>query len=136
MRYDSPEAFRSTLDQRLKNEAASSGIALMRLRKTVAFDRFLARLVEVAPGRWVLKGALALDLRLASATRTTKDIDIGRLDDEDAATEDFLAAQALDLGDFFTFSVRRTPALDDAVDFSAVRYRVQAAPRISSTSSL
>jgi hypothetical protein len=78
---------RAALDQRLKNEAAKSGIALMRLRKMVAFDRFLARLVEVAPGRWVLKGALALDLRLAGATRTTKDIDLGRLDDEEAATE-------------------------------------------------
>ena len=126
MRYASAEAFRSALDQRLKNQAAETGTALVRLRKSVAFDRFLARLAQVASGRWVLKGALALDFRLGSATRTTKDIDLGRLDDEQAATEDFFAAQALDLGDFFTFAVQRTPALDAAAGFSAVRYRVQA----------
>jgi len=126
MRYASAEAFRSALDQRLKNQAAETGTAPARLRKSVAFDRFLARLAQVASGRWVLKGALALDFRLGSATRTTKDIDLGRLDDEQAATEDFFAAQALDLGDFFTFAVQRTPALDAAAGFSAVRYRVQA----------
>lgn len=126
MRYATPEAFRAALDQRLKNHAAQTGIPLVRLRKTIAFDRFLARLVAVASDRWVLKGALALDFRLGSGTRTTKDIDLGRLDNEAAATDDFLAAQALDLGDFFTFTVQRTPALDAAGDFSAVRYRVHA----------
>lgn len=126
MRYATPEAFRAALDQRLKNHAAQTRIPLVRLRKTIAFDRFLARLVAVASDRWVLKGALALDLRLGSGTRTTKDIDLGRHDDEAAATDDFLAAQALDLGDFFTFTVQRTPALDAAGDFSAVRYRVHA----------
>jgi predicted transcriptional regulator of viral defense system len=35
-----------------------------------------------APERWVLKGAFALDLRLGLRTRTTKDIDIARIDDE------------------------------------------------------
>ena len=126
MRYATAEAFRAALDQRLKNNATETGVPLVRLRKAIAFDRFLARLLEVAPGRWVLKGALALDFRLGSITRTTKDIDLGRLDDEDAATEDFLAAQALDLGDYFTFSVQRTSALDAAGDFAAVRYRVSA----------
>jgi hypothetical protein len=29
--------------------------------KEVAFDRLLARIVVIAPGRWVLKGGLALD---------------------------------------------------------------------------
>ncbi len=79
MRYATPEAFRAALDQRLKNHAAQTGIPLVRLRKTIAFDRFLARLVAVASDRWVLKGALALDFRLGSGTRTTKDIDLGRL---------------------------------------------------------
>lgn len=126
MRYTTGAAFRAALDHRLKNDAVDTGLGLVRLRKAVAFDRFLARLLAVAPGRWVLKGALALDFRLGSATRATKDIDLGRLDDEDAATADFIAGQALELGDFFSFAVQRTPALDDAADFSAVRYRVQA----------
>ena len=76
-------------------------MALVRLRKAVVFDRLLARLVAVAGNCWVLKGAVALDYRLGPGTRTTKDVDLGRSDDEEAATADFLSAQAADLGDFF-----------------------------------
>jgi hypothetical protein len=38
-------------------------------------------------GGWVLKGAFALELRLGVRTRTTKDIDLARADNEEAATE-------------------------------------------------
>lgn len=76
----------------------------------------------VAPGRWVLKGALALDYRLGDRTRTTKDIDLGRQDDEEAATADFLSAQAVDLGDHFTFAIERTNRLDQVREGVAVRY--------------
>jgi hypothetical protein len=37
VRYETAEAFRTALEQRLKNEAQASGIALLRLRKRVAF---------------------------------------------------------------------------------------------------
>lgn len=77
MKYTSSAAFRQALEQRLKNEAADTGLALARLRKRVAFEMFLRRLLTVAPDRWVLKGALVLDFRLAVTTRTTKDIDLG-----------------------------------------------------------
>ncbi len=126
MKYQTAEAFRTALEQRLKNEAEESGVALMRLRKRVAFERFLARLAPSEPGGWVLKGAFALELRLGVRTRTTKDIDLARADDEEAATEHLNAASAIDLGDFFDFDVRRTPALDEAAGFRAVRYTVRA----------
>ena len=126
MRYRTPEAFRAALEQRLKNEAETGGVALMRLRKHVAFERFLARLSAAAAAGWVLKGAFALELRLGLRTRTTKDIDLARADDEEAATEHLRAAAAADLGDFFSFEVRRTPALDAAAGFHAVRYTVRA----------
>jgi hypothetical protein len=126
VRYATAEAFRTALEQRLKNEAEASGIALMRLRKRVAFERFLARLAESESGGWVLKGAFALELRLGLRSRTTKDIDLGRADDEEAATEHLNAATGVDLGDFFDFEVRRTPALDAATGFHAVRYTVRA----------
>lgn len=109
MKYETAEAFRTALEQRLKNEAEASGVALMRLRKRVAFERFLARLTAAEPGGWVLKGAFALELRLGLRTRTTKDIDLGRADDEEAATEHLNAATGVDLGDFFGFEARRTP---------------------------
>jgi hypothetical protein len=99
-------------------------MALVRLRKAVVFDRLLARLVAVAGNRWVLKGAVALDYRLGPGTRTTKDVDLGRSDDEEAATADFLSAQAADLGDFFVFAIQRTDRLDELREGAAVRYHV------------
>jgi hypothetical protein len=126
MRYATAAAFRQALDDRLRAEAARSGLGIARLRKRVAFELFLRRLVTVAPDRWVLKGALALDFRFASTTRPTRDMDLGRTDDEEAAVRDFAAAQELSLDDFFTFAVRRTDALDDADDFQAIRFHVTA----------
>jgi predicted nucleotidyltransferase component of viral defense system len=126
MKYATPEAFRAALDQRIRNEATASDVTVMRLRKRVAFERFLARLIVVDPQRWVLKGAFALDLRLGLRTRTTKDIDLAGADDEQIATTGLIAAQAIDLHDHFSFDVTRTPALDHAEIFRAVRYSVTA----------
>lgn len=126
MRYETAKAFRTALEQRLKTEAQATGVALLRLRKRVAFERFLVRLTTSESSGWVLKGAFALELRLGLRARTTKDIDLGRADDEEAATEHLVAATHVDLGDFFVFEVRRTPALDAATGFHAVRYTVRA----------
>jgi hypothetical protein len=126
VKYTHAVAFRQALDQRLKNEAASTGLGVARLRKRVAFELFLRRLLIVAPDRWVLKGALALDFRLTVATRSTKDIDLGRDDDEQTATRDIAAAQQLAMDDFFTFAAIRTDALEDTDEFSAVRFHVTA----------
>jgi hypothetical protein len=126
MKYATPAAFRQALDDRLKSEAEKSGLGIARLRKRVAFELFLRRLVAVAPHRWVLKGALALDFRFNATSRPTRDMDLGRADDEDAAIEDFAAAQELALDDFFTFAARRTDALDDADDFRAIRFHITA----------
>lgn len=126
MSYASAASFRQALEQRLRNEAADTGVTIARLRKRVAFEAFLRRLLAVAPGRWVLKGALALDFRLRTRTRSTKDIDLGRDDDEDAAIRDIAAAQQIALDDFFTFAAMRTSDLDDADEFTAVRFHVTA----------
>lgn len=56
MRYATAAAFRQALEDRLKAEAPKAGLGLARLRKRVAFELFLRRLVAVAPDRWVLKG--------------------------------------------------------------------------------
>jgi Nucleotidyl transferase AbiEii toxin, Type IV TA system len=126
MKYATAAAFRQAVVDRLRAESEQTGLALARLRKRVAFELFLRRLVAVAPERWVLKGALALDFRFKATSRPTKDMDLGRTDDEDAAIEDFTAAQELVLDDFFSFAVRRTDALDDADDFRAIRFHVTA----------
>jgi hypothetical protein len=124
VRYEDAGAFRMALEQRLRN-ASRAGTSLVRLRKAVVFDRLLARLMVVAPYRWVLKGALALDFRLGARTRTTKDMDLAREDDEEAATADFIAAQSVDLGDFFVFDIEKTRDLGGATG-GAIRYRARA----------
>ena len=125
MRYGSGGAFRRALETRLAAQARDTGRSVVRLRKDVAFDRLLARLFAVAPDRWILKGALALDYRLGDRARTTKDIDLATAGDDAAATDDLLAAQALDLGDFFGFAIERTSALHRLVEGIAVRYHVR-----------
>jgi hypothetical protein len=126
VKYTTAAAFRQALEEHLKNDAASTGLALAYLRKRVAFELLLRRLLVVAPDRWVLKGALALNFRLAIATRSTKDIDLGRDDDEQAAIADITAAQQLAMNDYFTFAATRTDELEETDEFSAVRFHVTA----------
>jgi hypothetical protein len=76
MKYKSSGAFRRALEERLRTKSLQSGMPLVRLRKMVAFDRILARLFFIQPGAWVVKGGLALQLRLGGRARTTMDIDL------------------------------------------------------------
>ena len=87
MNYATAAAFRQALDDRLKTEAVKTGLGIARLRKRVACELFLRRLVAVAPNRWILKGALALDFRFHATSRPTRDMDLGRAGNEDAAIE-------------------------------------------------
>jgi hypothetical protein len=52
-------------------------------------------------------------------------MDLATEDDEEAATTDFIAAQAVDLGDFFVFDIQKTRGLGEATG-GAVRYRARA----------
>src|SRR4051794_19062357 len=114
------------LEQRPLAHSRTTGLALARLRKRVAFERLLARLLVVAPDRWHLKGGLALDFRLGDRARSTVDMDLGRYDDEAGATADFAAAQRADLSDGFGFEITRTARLDNTDTAGVVRYRVLA----------
>jgi len=49
---------------------------LQRIRRKVAFERFLARLFHEKPYPWVLKGGYALEVRF-EISRATKDLDLG-----------------------------------------------------------
>ncbi len=126
MRYTSASAFRQALETRLGTLSRDEGVSIVRLRKQVAFDRLLARILLAAPGRWVLKGGLALEYRFGTRARSTRDMDLAGSADEDTATADLLATQDLDLGDYFGFTIERTAKLDDLVEGSAIRYHVRA----------
>lgn len=126
MKYGTPAAFRQAVETRLLAHSKATGLSLDRLRKTVVFERFLARLLIAAPGRWLLKGGFALDLRFGTRARATRDIDLSRTGGADEATSDLIATQGVDCADHFVFAVERTDDLDEMLEGAAVRYRVTA----------
>ncbi|MGV1010657.1 MAG: nucleotidyl transferase AbiEii/AbiGii toxin family protein [Dermatophilaceae bacterium] len=81
MSYQTAQAFRMALEQRLLVRSAQTRVAVDRLRRRVLFERIVARLQAAEPGQWVLKGGMALEVRLQDAARLTKDIDLGLRDD-------------------------------------------------------
>lgn len=73
MNYVTGAAFRRALEDRLRRHSIETGEPLFWLRQMVAFDRYLARLVATGTGdEWLLKGGMALQLRLGDRARTTK----------------------------------------------------------------
>jgi nucleotidyltransferase AbiEii toxin of type IV toxin-antitoxin system len=125
VRYRDAAAFRTALEQRLKDRAAGDGAQLVRDRKRVAFDRLLARLLAVAGGCWLLKGGFALDLRLAARARSTKDVDIEWRAEESELLDTLLDAVGFDPGDFFVFAIERSGVPEDRLGGSH-RFRVSA----------
>ena len=55
-KYVTGVALRTALEERLKRISREEGIDLQRLRRQVAFDRFLARLFLGETTDWILKG--------------------------------------------------------------------------------
>ncbi len=119
MPYKSGTAFRRALEDRLRRQSIETGTPLVRLRKMVAFERFLARLVTAQPDAWVLKGGLALQFRLGDRSRTTQDMDL--LLNRNLMVREIhqmlVGAALLDLGDWFAFEVAR-PAMPNGLRFS------------------
>ncbi len=109
MVYGSAAALRAALEHRLQAESQESGVALSRLRRRVVFERIVSRIESAEPGRWVVKGGMALEVRLAGRARTTKDLDLGLREDKVDAAElrdRLIDALATDLdSDGFVFTV-------------------------------
>jgi len=105
MKYHSGVAFRQALEARLLAKSKAEDVPLAWLRKMVAFDRLLARLVADAPERWMLKGGLALHLRLGLTGRTTKDVDLMLTASITDIHELLVSAAMRDLNDWFSFLI-------------------------------
>lgn len=124
MNFSSGGAFRRAVEERLNSKAKASGLPLVRLRKMVAFDRFLARLIASKPDVWALKGGLALQLRLGRRSRTTKDIDLLSFALADQVLTFLREAASLDLKDWFAFEVSE-PARGLLPDQAGKRYPIK-----------
>jgi hypothetical protein len=87
MPYETPGALRAALEARMASSEGTTVPGLERLRRRAVFERLLIRLDDANPGQWVLKGGMALEVRLGDRARTTRDLDLAlRLAADDAAT--------------------------------------------------
>ncbi len=127
MRYKTGAAFRQALEVRLREQSLKTNAPLTRLRKMVAFDRFLARLVKEDSRRWIIKGGLAMQLRLGEVARTTKDIDAttGGKMKEDDATISLRKAASLDLEEWFEFEIGQPTKAATGAPESGLRFPVK-----------
>jgi hypothetical protein len=128
-KYATGAALRAALEERLKQIAKAANIELQRLRRQVAFDRFLARLFQGDDTQWVLKGGYAMELRFQIA-RATKDLDFTvrtiPAPMGDAVLGHLQEAGRCDLNDFFIFRVG-APMMDlDGAPYGGSRYPVEA----------
>ena len=132
-RYKTAAAFRRALEDWLHIFAAQSNLELQRLRRKVAFNRFLARMFSDKTAGWVLKGGYSMELRLANA-RSTRDIDLsfrGKPATAGDKPEKFILGllqktAAIDLSDYFTFQIGQLQLELDAPVYGGARYPVHA----------
>ena len=129
MTFATPEAFRASLDARIRATALARGVPISRVRQWLVFDRFLARVFAVFGDRAIAKGGAVLELRLERA-RTTRDIDLRVTGDPRSILPLLERASAMDGGDFFSFVVKpdpHHPAIGgDGVVYEGQRFRAEA----------
>src|SRR6266542_1553574 len=116
MPYATPGALRAALEARLRSQGMAAAIDLERLRRRAVFERLLVRLEHAMPGHWVLKGGMALEVRLGDRARTTRDLDLAlrhAARDGEAVRERLIEAVAGDAeGDGFEFRISPAKAID------------------------
>lgn len=129
--YKTAVDFRRDLESHLKNLAKETNEDLQRLRRKVAFDRFLARLFSPKESKFFLKGGYAMELRLEKA-RATKDIDLTCLErsKEKSNPISFIILEELreltrnNLSDFFVYQIGE-PQIDmENAPYGGARYPV------------
>ncbi len=125
--YRTAADFKQSLEQRLRT-ASTSGFDLARRRQLVVFDRFLARIALELGEAVILKGGLAVELRLERA-RSTTDVDLRVMGSPEGMLLRLDDATRRDLGDFMVFAIRphpRHPQIQNAgLPYDGVRYRVE-----------
>ena len=110
MKYGSGQAFEAALSAALRRRTPDQTNAeFQRLRRSVAFDRLLARLTRVDGDNWLLKGGVALEYRMPAEARATTDIDLSARGDVSIFVKSLTDATETDLGDYFEFVFTREP---------------------------
>lgn len=127
-KYATGLALRTALEERLKRVAREEEVDLQRLRRQVAFDRFLARLFPSAGAEWILKGGYAMELRFQTA-RATRDLDFtvrtALSSSGDGLVKQLQDAGAKDVGDFFHYRIGDAMMDLDGAPYGGARYPVE-----------
>jgi hypothetical protein len=117
--YTSPDSFKDALEARLR------GPRLVRERQLVVFERFLARAWSIFGRSVILKGGLALELRIGRA-RTTRDVDLRLTVRPEELLSKLQMAGRQDLGDFMRFEISGGQLLSAAgMPYGGRRYRAE-----------
>lgn len=136
-KYTTASSMRIALEDRLNSLARGSGSDIMRIRRHVAFDRFLERLFYEQKEKIILKGGYALELHINN-TRTTKDIDISFNGDlngiwtnkhksNPVALHEFIQNLAsIDTGDYFEFVIGKASLDLENAPYGGYRFPVEA----------
>ena len=110
--YANAEAFRQSLETRLRTLATERCVQIQGLRLKIAIERLLARLFAEPDPPWLLKGGYAMELRFRPKARTTRDLDLtlGRTDASGTIARQLAEVHqsltaAADVGDFFEFTI-------------------------------
>lgn len=121
-----PAGRRTGLLVRMGNAARDAGVVPRRIHLVIAIDRLLVRLLDAAPGRWVVKGGYANQLRRPDDARFTEDLDL-KIDAAIETAPDLLASGfAHDLADDFSYEVAAIPAPLDGPPGGGLRFVVVA----------
>jgi len=131
--YATPVAFRTAIEDRIRRLARTTGRPHNSIRQRVLFERALERIHMELEDSFIVKGGLALELRIDRA-RTTRDIDL-RVEGELPRIIERIRA-ALTTGRdgelallperFLTFLVVGEHPLDVVRDYAATRLEVEA----------
>ena len=130
-KYQSGKDFRQALETRLLSQAKSDKVPIERLRQEVAFDRFLARLLNNQDFDYLLKGGYAMELRLRHRARFSRDLDITAkhqkgITDPEALLRKLELELAVDLGDWFGFRISESSMSLEGAPYAGFRFPVEA----------
>lgn len=116
-----PTAFKTSVRDRLKTRAKSTGRPFNELEREYLLQRFLARVFADPESPWILKGGTGLLARLPGA-RHSQDIDLlHRTQSLDAAADDLRRLAAIDVGDPFRFVLSDAVAMTGTVSGAQIR---------------
>jgi hypothetical protein len=129
--YAKPADFKQALEDQIKKHAAAAGVDVRHMRQRWVFERFLARLVLHFGDRMIVKGGVALALRLPGA-RFTRDVDLRLSGSPDRLAAELTAAGNLRAdADFLSMRVEtdpKHPTIEaDGLKYGGQRFRVEAA---------